>query len=47
MVGKAVQDYIDRLTQERRERRELEILYKNAASLNKEAADVLSYQIKQ
>lgn len=43
-IEKAVKDYIERQEQKRRDLKDLNILNKKADKLNKEAADVLSYQ---
>jgi metal-responsive CopG/Arc/MetJ family transcriptional regulator len=46
VIETAVREYIRRHIREARERRDLELINENAASLNKEARDALSYQIK-
>jgi metal-responsive CopG/Arc/MetJ family transcriptional regulator len=43
-IEKAVRDYIERQIQKEREIKDLAILNKKAAKLNREAEDVLSYQ---
>jgi metal-responsive CopG/Arc/MetJ family transcriptional regulator len=45
-IESAVREYIKRHVREARDRRDLELINENAASLNKEAKDALSYQIK-
>ena len=47
LIEKALRDYLDRIIRETRERRDLEILNGNAGSLNKEAKEVLTYQVKK
>jgi metal-responsive CopG/Arc/MetJ family transcriptional regulator len=42
----AVREYIQRQICEARDRRDIELINANAESLNKEAKDALSYQIK-
>ena len=37
-------EYLDRRRRERRDRRDLEILNRNAEALNREVEDVLGYQ---
>ncbi len=44
-IEKAVKDFIERQTQIKRDLRDLDILNKKADKLNREAEDVLSYQI--
>ncbi|MBI5044125.1 MAG: ribbon-helix-helix protein, CopG family [Nitrospirae bacterium] len=44
-IEKAVRDFIERQTQKRRDLEDLSILNKKADKLNKEAEDVLSYQV--
>ena len=46
LVEKALRDYMTRQKREARDRRDLEILNDNARSLNEEAEEVLSYQVK-
>ena len=46
VIEAAVREYIKRHIREARDRRDLELINANAASLNKEAKDALSYQIK-
>lgn len=46
IIEAAVREYIKRLIREARERRDLELINEHAISLNKEAKDALSYQIK-
>jgi len=43
-IEEAVREYIERRIRKKRDLADLEILNKNAAKLNKEAEDVLSYQ---
>ncbi len=43
-IEEAVREYIERRLQSKRDREDLAILNKKADRLNKEAADVLSYQ---
>ena len=45
LIETAVRDYLRRLIKHERDKRELELLNRKAASLNKEAEDVLSYQV--
>ena len=45
-IEAAVREYIKRHIREARDRRDLELINENAASLNKEAKNALSYQIK-
>ncbi len=42
---KAARDYLERQAQNERNRKDLVILNKNADKLNREAEDVLSYQV--
>jgi metal-responsive CopG/Arc/MetJ family transcriptional regulator len=44
-IEKAVRDYVERQTQRKRDLQDRDILNKKAAKLNKEAEDVLSYQV--
>lgn len=44
-IEKAVKHYIERQIQEERDLKDLDILNKKADKLNKEAEDVLSYQV--
>lgn len=44
-IEKAVKDYIERQARKERDLKDLDILNKKADKLNKEAEDVLSYQI--
>ena len=44
-IEEAVRDFIERQAQRRRDLKDLNILNKKANELNKEAGDVLSYQI--
>jgi metal-responsive CopG/Arc/MetJ family transcriptional regulator len=44
-IEKAVRDYVERQTQRKRDLHDLDILNKKADKLNKEAEDVLSYQV--
>lgn len=46
VIEVAVRDYIRRHVRDARDRRDLELINKHAAFLNKEAQDALSYQIK-
>ena len=45
-IENAVTDQIRRLRKEARDRRELELINKNAKQLNQEASDALTYQIQ-
>jgi metal-responsive CopG/Arc/MetJ family transcriptional regulator len=45
-IEAAVREHLSRIMREQRDRRELELLNRNADALNKEAKDVLSYQVK-
>ncbi len=44
-IEEAVKEYVDRRVHKKRDLADLKILNKNADKLNKEAADVLSYQV--
>jgi metal-responsive CopG/Arc/MetJ family transcriptional regulator len=44
-VEKALREYLSKLMRERRDKRDAEIINRNADALNEEAMDVLSYQI--
>ena len=44
-IEKAVRDYVERQTQRRRDLKDLDILNKKADKLNREAEDVLHYQV--
>lgn len=44
VIEEAVVEYLDRRRRERRDRRDLEILNRNAEALNREVEDVLGYQ---
>lgn len=44
-IESAVAEQIKRIRKEARDRREIDLINKNAATLNKEAGDALSYQI--
>jgi len=44
-IERAVRDYIEKQAQEERNLKDLDILNKKADKLNKEAEDVLSYQV--
>lgn len=44
LLDRAAEAYLSRLELERRERRDLEIIDRNAARLNREARDTLEYQ---
>jgi len=46
VIETAVREYIKHHIRDARDRRDLELINKHAASLNKEAEDALSYQIK-
>ena len=46
LIERAVHEYLQKLARQTRDRRELEIINRNAAELNKEAQDVLTYQVK-
>lgn len=45
LIEKAVTDYIERQIQAERNLKDLDIINKKADKLNKEAEDVLSYQV--
>ena len=45
LIEKALRDYLERQAVKERDARDLEILNKKAARLNREAEDVLSYQV--
>jgi len=45
-IEKAVKDYVERQAQRKKDLQDLEILNKKADKLNKEAEDVLSYQVR-
>jgi metal-responsive CopG/Arc/MetJ family transcriptional regulator len=45
LIEKAVRDYVERQTQKKRDLKDLDILNKKADKLNREAEDVLSYQV--
>lgn len=45
-IENAVTDQIRRLRKEARDRREIELINKNAKQLNQEASDALTYQIQ-
>lgn len=44
LLERAAQAYLARLEREQRDRRDLEIINRNADRLNREAEDVLTYQ---
>jgi metal-responsive CopG/Arc/MetJ family transcriptional regulator len=44
-IEKAVRDYVERQTQRERDLKDLDILNKKADKLNREAEDVLHYQV--
>jgi len=44
-IEKAVKDYVERQIQREKDLEDLDILNKKADKLNKEAEDVLSYQV--
>lgn len=46
LIEAALRDYLHRLIRKSRDQREFEIINKHAASLNREAKDALSYQVK-
>lgn len=46
IIEAAVREYITRLIREARDCRDLQIMNDNATALNKEARDVLTYQVK-
>jgi metal-responsive CopG/Arc/MetJ family transcriptional regulator len=46
LIERAVADYLDQLAREQRDRRELQILNDAAEALNREAEDVLEYQVE-
>jgi metal-responsive CopG/Arc/MetJ family transcriptional regulator len=45
IIETALQDYFQKKSRQERDKRELEIINKNAKALNKEALDVLEYQV--
>jgi len=45
-IEKAVRNFIERQTQRKRDLKDLNILNKKADKLNREAKDVLSYQVE-
>lgn len=45
-VGQAVRERLERLAREERDRRDLKLLNDHAKYLNREAADVLTYQVE-
>jgi metal-responsive CopG/Arc/MetJ family transcriptional regulator len=45
IIETALQDYFKKKSRQERDKRELEIINKNAKALNKEALDVLEYQV--
>jgi metal-responsive CopG/Arc/MetJ family transcriptional regulator len=45
IIEMALQDYFKKKHRQERDNRELEIINKNAKALNKEALDVLEYQV--
>ena len=46
LIETAVREYLERRGRELRDKQELELLNRNASSLNREAKDVLSFQVK-
>jgi metal-responsive CopG/Arc/MetJ family transcriptional regulator len=46
VIESAVREYIRQRLREARDRRDLELINANAAALNKETKDALSYQVK-
>ena len=46
LIETAVQEYLHKLVRDESYKRELELLNRQAAKLNKEAKDVLTYQVK-
>ena len=46
LIEKAVREYIQKAARAERDRRDLEILNRSAARLEREATDVLRYQVK-
>ena len=46
LIERAVHEYLQKMIREERDKRELELLNRKAGKLNKEAKDVLSYQVK-
>ncbi len=44
LLEKAARDYLSRLDKRQRDRKDLEIIDKNAESLNREALETLAYQ---
>jgi len=47
VIEAALREYIKRHVRDARERRDIELINKHADALNKEAKDVLSYQVKR
>ena len=47
IIETAMREYIKRQLRDARELRDIELINKNAASLNREAKDALSYQVKR
>ena len=45
LLERAALDYLSRIENEKRDRRDLEIINRNAGRLNREAMDTLEYQI--
>ncbi len=46
LIEKAVREYIQRLARAERDQRDLQILNRNAKRMDREAKDVLRYQVK-
>ena len=46
LIEKAVQEYIERIAHDQRDRRDLEILNRSAKRMRAQAKDVLRYQAK-
>ncbi|MBI5083263.1 MAG: type II toxin-antitoxin system CcdA family antitoxin [Acidobacteria bacterium] len=44
LIERATREFVDRLERERRAAKDMEIINRHAARLNREAADVLGYQ---
>lgn len=45
LIEKAIRFYIERIKRELRERKDVEIINRHAEKLNREAEEVLSYQV--
>ncbi len=46
VIEEAILEYVERRRREQRDRRDLEILNRNAERLNREVEDVLAYQVE-